>query len=235
MVGQLHDEVRPAFVFVESVNVDDIGVVERSACPGFAIEAVHYLFVIRDLLLHELHGNLTSEVYIEGAVNDSHAAGGDNFSELELTKLKGNYDRMAAFAARNRLEAWQITRKPVTRLARAANGSPQRGANRVRGLRHSNNIAITAIPTSFLIENAPIFSFPQQKLTKRTITSIYDANVAYDDCLSSKTKPARGADGMQIPLELRHRAPRQREGSLLSDFTDFPETHDCRSSRGFFV
>ena len=55
MIREFHYEVRPALKFVEGIDVDDVGVIERSPCPRFAIEAVHHLFVIGHFLFHELH------------------------------------------------------------------------------------------------------------------------------------------------------------------------------------
>jgi hypothetical protein len=74
VIGQFHDEVGPAFIFIEGIDMDDVGMVERRPCPGFAVEAIHYLFVISHFLFHELHGDFAREVHIEGAVNNAHAA-----------------------------------------------------------------------------------------------------------------------------------------------------------------
>ena len=77
LVGQFHDQIRFAFPFIEGINVDDVGVIQLGAGPGFADEIVEGIRFQEDFLLGQLHGDKAFQHGVPRAVYRGHAAGAD--------------------------------------------------------------------------------------------------------------------------------------------------------------
>ena len=64
VVGQFHDQVGLAVEFIEAVNMNDVGVVERGAGAGFAIKGLQDGRVGRHFPLHHFQGDLALQLHV---------------------------------------------------------------------------------------------------------------------------------------------------------------------------
>jgi hypothetical protein len=101
VVGQFHDQIGLPVVFVESVNVDDVGVIQSRTRAGFTIEILHRQLVIHHLLFDQFHRDHALEHGVESAIHGTVAAGRDNTAQFELPQRHGHHDGMPAFGTGN--------------------------------------------------------------------------------------------------------------------------------------
>jgi hypothetical protein len=81
-VHELHDDDRVAAGLVESVDVRDVGVIQRGEDLGFALEARDAVLVVGESLRQDLDGHVSLEARIGRPVDLAHAAGADTVDDL---------------------------------------------------------------------------------------------------------------------------------------------------------
>ena len=146
-IGEFHDDVGAALMFVEGIDMKNIGVIERGCGAGFAEEAFHHLFVLGHLALEHLHGDEPMEAGVEGAIDRAHAAGRDDFAQLELPDVRGEDDGMPALAARRGGESGMLLAEPLLGLALTASGHSEGLPFGMGCFRHRPKIAVVAPAT----------------------------------------------------------------------------------------
>jgi hypothetical protein len=98
-VRQLHDQVALPFELIERIDVDDVGVIERSAGARFTVETLQRDGVILQLFPHQLDRHHAFENGVKRAINLPVPAGSDFAAQLKLAQLHGHHDRVAATLA----------------------------------------------------------------------------------------------------------------------------------------
>ena len=88
-VDELHDDVVAAGVFVDLVDGDDVGVVQRRGSFGFLDEAGAAFGVGELTAGEELDGDGAVKARVAGLVDDAHAAFADFGEDEEWTELCG--------------------------------------------------------------------------------------------------------------------------------------------------
>lgn len=80
-VDKLHDEKVEAVVGIEVVNRGDVGMIELGESQGFVAKFSAGAIVGNGAGKENLEGNYTVEVFILGAVNDTHPAAADSLDD----------------------------------------------------------------------------------------------------------------------------------------------------------
>jgi len=78
-----HDEHRAAFV-VEVVHVDDVFVLQVRQAFGLALEPRHDIFLSSCAGFERFDRDRPAQRFLDGAVHDRHAAGGDLFHDAAV-------------------------------------------------------------------------------------------------------------------------------------------------------
>ena len=126
VIGELKHDVRAAGVFVEGINVDDAGVVERGGRARLAVKAFHHLLVVGHLPFEHLDGDHALELAVEGPINSPHSTRSDDFTDFETADRRGNDHRVSALGTVYGFQRGQITGEPMLLLAGTANRHAQR-------------------------------------------------------------------------------------------------------------
>ena len=91
MIGQFHHQIRLAVELVKTVNVNDVGVIERRAGARLAIKRLHDFRVGRHFPLHHFQRHFPLQLRVQRRINRAHAAGGDDGAQFEIAQ----HDRAA--------------------------------------------------------------------------------------------------------------------------------------------
>jgi len=81
-VQELHDDEEPAVVFAQVVDRDDVGVAQRRAGLGLAVEARLQLVGGVAVAGDDLEGDMPAEPGVPGLVHGAHAPAADPFDDL---------------------------------------------------------------------------------------------------------------------------------------------------------
>src|SRR5262249_26026255 len=105
-VGQLHHEKSLPVELIEVVNMNDVGVVERSAGASFPDKIFERDRIAFQFFAQDLNCNQSLKHRVKGPVHFALTAGGNFTPQLKLPQLHRHHDGMPATPARFSRERW---------------------------------------------------------------------------------------------------------------------------------